>query len=158
VADINRAVLCDEIAQMTGLPKGQVNQVVGALTYATQLHVKRGERVGLVGFGSWEQVKRSARIARNPRTGAPVKVKATKAPRFRAGATFKAVVGGGKLDRPTGLYPLGARSTGTSTGRRGPGPVARSASGPTSRSPRGRSSSPTSRSSSSRRGGRSSAR
>jgi DNA-binding protein HU-beta len=113
---INRTVLCDEIAQMTGLPKGDVNTVVGALIYGTQLHVKRGDRVGLTGFGTWEQVTRSARTARNPRSGEPVKVKASKAPRFRPGQTFKAVVRGEKLERPAGLKALGAASRGVAGG------------------------------------------
>jgi DNA-binding protein HU-beta len=56
--------------------------------------VKKGERVALVGFGTFERQDRKARTARNPRSGDPVKVKATKVPRFRAGQGFKDVVSG----------------------------------------------------------------
>jgi len=68
--------------------------VLGSLIQHTQVAVKKGDRVSLVGFGTFERQDRKARTARNPRSGAPVKVKATKVPRFRAGQGFKDVVAG----------------------------------------------------------------
>jgi len=50
----------------------------------------------LVGFGTFEVRKRAARVGRNPATGAELKIKASKAPAFKAGATFKAAVNGKK--------------------------------------------------------------
>ena len=51
--------------------------------------LKKGEKVQLVGFGTFEVAKRSAREGRNPRTGATMKIKATKAPKFKAGKALK---------------------------------------------------------------------
>jgi DNA-binding protein HU-beta len=68
--------------------------VLGSLIQHTEVAVKKGERVALVGFGTFERQDRRARTARNPRSGEPVKVKATKVPRFRAGQGFKDVVAG----------------------------------------------------------------
>jgi DNA-binding protein HU-beta len=58
--------------------------------------IKKGERVTLLGFGTFERRDRKARTARNPRTNAPVKVKATKIPAFRAGPALKTYVAGGR--------------------------------------------------------------
>ena len=58
------------------------------------LQVKKGERVSLPGFGTFERRNRSARTARNPRTGEEIKVAATKVPAFKPGATLKAAVSG----------------------------------------------------------------
>jgi DNA-binding protein HU-beta len=113
---VNREMLCDEIAQLTGLPKTDVNKVVTGLTYATQLHVKKGDKVGLIGFGTFEQQQRRARIGRNPRSGEPVKVKATKVPRFRAGGPFKQAVAGARLERPASLKPISRGRTTAAAG------------------------------------------
>jgi DNA-binding protein HU-beta len=74
--------------------RGDVDRVLGSLIQHTQVAVKKGDRVSLVGFGTFERQDRKARTARNPRSGEPVKVKATKVPRFRAGQGFKDVVSG----------------------------------------------------------------
>src|SRR6476661_7954622 len=58
--------------------------------------VKKGDSVSLTGFGTFEQRKRGARTFRNPQTGEPVKAKASKVPAFRAGATLKSTVKGGR--------------------------------------------------------------
>ena len=76
------------------MARADVDKVLGSLIQHTQVAVKKGERVALVGFGTFERQDRKARTARNPRSGAPVKVKATKVPRFRAGQGFKDVVAG----------------------------------------------------------------
>jgi DNA-binding protein HU-beta len=57
-------------------------------------HSSKGDKVALVGFGSFEVRKRAARIGRNPKTGAELKIKASKVPAFKAGATLKAAVNG----------------------------------------------------------------
>jgi DNA-binding protein HU-beta len=91
---LNRKELVDAIQKHTQVARTDVDKVLGSLIQHTQVAVKKGERVALVGFGTFERQDRRARTARNPRSGAPVKVKATKVPRFRAGQGFKDVVAG----------------------------------------------------------------
>jgi DNA-binding protein HU-beta len=91
---LNRKELVDAIQKHTQVARTDVDKVLGSLIQHTQVAVKKGERVALVGFGTFERQNRKARTARNPRSGAPVKVKATKVPRFRAGQGFKDVVAG----------------------------------------------------------------
>ncbi len=91
---MNRKELVDSIQKHTSVARTDVDKVLGSLIQHTQVAVKKGERVALVGFGTFERQDRKARTARNPRSGAPVKVKATKVPRFRAGQGFKDVVAG----------------------------------------------------------------
>jgi DNA-binding protein HU-beta len=93
-APLNRKELVDAIQKHTAVARADVDRVLGSLIQHTQVAVKKGERVSLVGFGTFERQDRKARTARNPRSGAPVKVKATKVPRFRAGQGFKDVVAG----------------------------------------------------------------
>jgi DNA-binding protein HU-beta len=93
-APLNRKELVDSIQKHTAVARSDVDKVLGSLIQHTQVAVKRGERVALVGFGTFERQDRKARTARNPRSGEPVKVKATKVPRFRAGQGFKDVVAG----------------------------------------------------------------
>ena len=91
---MNRKELVDAIQKHTLVARTDVDKVLGSLIQHTQVAVKKGDRVSLVGFGTFERQDRKARTARNPRSGAPVKVKATKVPRFRAGQGFKDVVSG----------------------------------------------------------------
>jgi DNA-binding protein HU-beta len=104
---LNRKELVDAIQKHTLVARSDVDKVLGSLIQHTQVAVKKGERVSLIGFGTFERQDRKARTARNPRTGAPVKVKATKVPQFRAGQGFKDVVAGKAA--PPKLTP--ARST-----------------------------------------------
>ena len=90
---MNRKELVDAIQKHTMVSRTDVDKVLGSLIQHTQVAVKKGDRVSLVGFGTFERQDRKARTARNPRSGAPVKVKATKVPRFRAGQGFKDAVG-----------------------------------------------------------------
>ena len=91
---MNRKELVDAIQKHTLVARTDVDKVLGSLIQHTQVAVKKGDRVSLVGFGTFERQDRKARTARNPRSGEPVKVKATKVPRFRAGQGFKDVVAG----------------------------------------------------------------
>lgn len=91
---MNRKELVDAIQKHTQVARTDVDKVLGSLIQHTQVAVKKGDRVSLVGFGTFERQDRKARTARNPRSGDPVKVKATKVPRFRAGQGFKDVVAG----------------------------------------------------------------
>jgi DNA-binding protein HU-beta len=108
---LNRKELVDAIQKHTLVARTDVDKVLGSLIQHTQVAVKKGDRVSLVGFGTFERQDRKARTARNPRSGAPVKVKATKVPRFRAGQGFKDVVAG-KATAPK-LTPVKAAAKAT---------------------------------------------
>ena len=112
---MNRKELVDAIQKHTLVSRTDVDKVLGSLIQHTQVAVKKGDRVSLVGFGTFERQDRKARTARNPRSGAPVKVKATKVPRFRAGQGFKDVVAG-KATAPK-LTPVKATARAASTAK-----------------------------------------
>jgi DNA-binding protein HU-beta len=114
-APLNRKELVDSIQKHTAVARADVDRVLGSLIQHTQVAVKKGDRVSLVGFGTFERQDRKARTARNPRSGEPVKVKATKVPRFRAGQGFKDVVSG-KATAPK-LTAAKAPATATSSAR-----------------------------------------
>jgi nucleoid DNA-binding protein len=116
-APLNRKELVEAIQKHTAVARADVDKVLGSLIQQTQVAVKKGERVSLVGFGTFERQDRRARTARNPRSGEPVKVKATKVPRFRAGQGFKDVVAG-KVATPK-LTAAKATSNARATASRG---------------------------------------
>jgi DNA-binding protein HU-beta len=90
---VNKAELIDSIAGRLG-DKRSASQAVEAVIDTITRTVARGEKVAITGFGIFEKVERAARIARNPATGAKVKVKKTSVPKFRPGTQLKAVVSG----------------------------------------------------------------
>ena len=89
---MNKSQLVDKIVTDPALGKREVEKVDGAFIENVQQCVKKGEKVSLPGFGGWSQTQRKARTARNPRTGAAVKVPAGKGVKFTVGATFKDIV------------------------------------------------------------------
>jgi DNA-binding protein HU-beta len=91
---VNKSELIDAIAEQVG-GRAAAAKAVDAVLEAITSAVAAGERVGIVGFGTFEKRVRGARTARNIRTGAPIKVKATSVPAFRAGAGFKETVASG---------------------------------------------------------------
>jgi DNA-binding protein HU-beta len=91
---LNKKELVDSVAAATGESKRTVSDVLDATINSIQKQVKKGDRVSLPGFGTFSRRARSARTARNPRTGEEIKVKATKVPAFKPGATFKDFVSG----------------------------------------------------------------
>ena len=93
---MNKKELIESIAGSTGENKRVVGDVLDATIDTITGQVKKGERVQLPGFGTFERRARSARTARNPRTGEEIKIKATKVPAFKAGAGFKDAVSGKK--------------------------------------------------------------
>lgn len=93
---MNKADIIDVVAVKLGHSKRDVTNIVEAVIEETKRAVAKGERVALSGFGVFEAQSRKARLGRNPRTGETVKIKATKLPKFRPGAEFKAVVSGTK--------------------------------------------------------------
>ncbi|MDQ3878723.1 MAG: HU family DNA-binding protein [Actinomycetota bacterium] len=93
---MNKKELIDSVASATGESKRTVSEVLDATINTVQKQVKKGDRVSLPGFGTFSRRARSARTARNPRTGEEIKVKATKVPAFKPGAGFKDFVAGGR--------------------------------------------------------------
>jgi DNA-binding protein HU-beta len=93
---MNKGDLVDLVAKNTGESKRVVGDVLDELMTQVQKTVKKGEKVTLPGFGTFERRARAARTARNPQTGEPLKIKATKVPAFKAGASFKSYVSGKK--------------------------------------------------------------
>ena len=91
---MNKKELIDSVADSVGESRRLVNDVLDAAITTVQQQVKRGERVSLPGFGTFERRNRSARTARNPRTGEEIKVPATKVPAFKPGSGFKDFVKG----------------------------------------------------------------
>lgn len=91
---MNKGELVDEIAEKTGVTKKQADTILTALTDVIIETVSSGDKVILVGFGSFEARDRKARNGRNPRTGKTLKIPATKVPAFSAGKVFKEKVKG----------------------------------------------------------------
>jgi DNA-binding protein HU-beta len=106
---VNKAELIDSIAARLGDNKKAASEAVEAVIDTITRTVAKGEKVAITGFGIFEKVERAARIARNPATGASVKVKKTSVPKFRPGTQLKAVVSGAvKLAAPAKSAPAKA--------------------------------------------------
>ena len=93
---MNKAELIDAVTGRGDVSKREVTEIVDAFIEEIKKSVVRGDKVAISGFGIFEAQARKARLGRNPRTGETVKIKATKLPKFRPGAEFKAVVSGAK--------------------------------------------------------------
>ena len=86
---MNREELVAEIAKQTKLTQKSVGEVLTAIIDVTQDTVKKGEKVTLVGFGTFEPRKRAVRNGRNPQTGETIKIEAKTVPTFSAGKKNK---------------------------------------------------------------------
>src|SRR5271155_5791692 len=91
---MNRAELVDSVAQATGQPKTEVTRTLSGLVHTITSALAKGDKVTLVGFGTFERRNRKARTGRNPRTLAPLKIAAARVPAFRAGKELKDIVNG----------------------------------------------------------------
>lgn len=89
---MNKQQLIAKIVKDTGTTKRLATKTVGSLIAAITRALKKGESVTFVGFGTFKTAQRKARIARNPLTGASVKVPKRKAVRFTAGKALKSAV------------------------------------------------------------------
>lgn len=89
---MNRAELVEKVALENGMSKAATDQVLKSFLEAIKTTVKKGGSVGLIGFGTFKQVARAARVGKNPQTGAALKIPAAKVPKFVPGAQFKATV------------------------------------------------------------------
>ena len=86
---MNKGELIDEIATSTDLSKNVIDNIVSATIETVMDTVSDGEKVTLIGFGSFEPRDRKARDGRNPKTGEVIKIPATTIPAFSAGKGFK---------------------------------------------------------------------
>ena len=93
---MNKTELIDAVAKDSGLSRAESARSIDSLINTVQKTLKKGDDVAITGFGKFSVAKRGARTGRNPATGAAIKIKASKAPKFTAGATFKAMVNGKK--------------------------------------------------------------
>ncbi len=89
---MNKVELSAAIASETGLSKKDSEAVVKAFVDVVTEELKKGGKVQLVGFGTFEVSERAAREGRNPQTGKTMKIKASKAPKFKAGKALKDAV------------------------------------------------------------------
>lgn len=114
---MNKAELIDALTEKTGADRKTATDAVENIVDIIVRAVHRGESVTITGFGVFEQRRRAARVARNPRTGETVKVKPTSVPAFRPGAQFKQIIAGGLRIPASG--PAVKRGSGATPTRRG---------------------------------------
>ncbi|MCD4747551.1 MAG: HU family DNA-binding protein [Bacteroidales bacterium] len=89
---MNKAELIDAIASDASITKADAKKSLDAFIGATSKALKKGDRVALVGFGSFSVAKRAARIGRNPQTGKELKIPAKKVVKFKAGSDLSKTV------------------------------------------------------------------
>ncbi len=89
---MNKTELVAAMADQTGLTKKDTEAVLKAFTDVVSDQLKKGEKIQLVGFGTFEVAARAAREGRNPKSGEVMKIAASKAPKFKAGKALKELV------------------------------------------------------------------
>jgi DNA-binding protein HU-beta len=89
---MNKEELVQEIAKKAKVTQKEAAEVLNGLVETVQKTVAKGEKVTLVGFGTFEARKRAARTGRNPQTGKEIKIAAKTVPAFSAGKKFKELV------------------------------------------------------------------
>ncbi|MBQ2984177.1 MAG: HU family DNA-binding protein [Candidatus Gastranaerophilales bacterium] len=89
---MNKEELVQEIAKKAKVTQKEAAEVLNGLVETVQKTVAKGEKVTLVGFGTFESRKRAARTGRNPQTGKEIKIAAKTVPAFSAGKKFKELV------------------------------------------------------------------
>ena len=86
---MNKTELIEHIAKQADISKAAATRALEALIGGVTKSLKKGDSVTVVGFGTFGVTKRAARSGRNPRTGATIKIKAAKVPKFRPGKALK---------------------------------------------------------------------
>lgn len=89
---MNKTELIAAIAEQAQLPKKDAEAALKAFVDVVAAELKKGDKVQLVGFGTFEVSERAAREGRNPQTGLTMKIEASKAPKFKAGKALKDLV------------------------------------------------------------------
>lgn len=91
---MNKTELVEAIAQDSGLSNADARKAVESFISTVQTTLTQGDEIALTGFGKFSVAERGARTGRNPQTGEEVQIKASKAPKFTAGAALKNAVNG----------------------------------------------------------------
>jgi len=86
---VNKTELIDYVAANADIPKAVAARALESTLTAVKVTLKKGGSVSLVGFGTFAVGKRAARVGRNPRTGASIKIKSARVPKFRPGKALK---------------------------------------------------------------------
>ncbi|HZR37187.1 MAG TPA: HU family DNA-binding protein [Nevskia sp.] len=89
---MNKAELINAVADKADVSKADAGRAVDAFIEVVTKALKKNDKVSLVGFGTFALRKRAARTGRNPKTGAPLKIAASKNPSFKAGKALKDAV------------------------------------------------------------------
>lgn len=89
---MTKAELIEKIGKGAGLPRAASEKTLNVIINGVMNALKKGNKVTLVGFGTFSVVKRKVRMGRNPRTNVAIRIPAHKAPKFRAGKAFKDAV------------------------------------------------------------------
>ena len=89
---MQKSDLVEKISAEAGISKAAADRALASLLGSVTRALKQGDRVSLVGFGTFSVSKRAARMGRNPQTGEPIKIKASKVPKFSAGKNLKDTV------------------------------------------------------------------
>lgn len=89
---MNKAELIEAMASSAGLSKADAKKALDGFINATSSALKKGDRISLIGFGSFSISKRSARTGRNPQTGKEIKIAAKNVVRFKAGSDLSSKV------------------------------------------------------------------
>lgn len=90
---MNKTDLINKVAELTELSKKDATKAVDAVFDAISEALQNGDKVQLVGFGNFEVRERSARKGRNPQTGEPIEIAASKTPAFKPGKSLKEMIG-----------------------------------------------------------------
>jgi DNA-binding protein HU-beta len=93
---MNKQELVQEVAKKAELPQNFTEEILSSIIETITKAVSKGQKVTLIGFGTFEPRKRAARVGRNPQTGKELKIPAKTIPAFSAGKSFKALVAGSK--------------------------------------------------------------
>jgi DNA-binding protein HU-beta len=86
---MNKSELIEHIAKQADISKAAATRALDAIVGGVKSTLKKSGSVTIVGFGTFAVTKRAARTGRNPRTGAAIKIKASKVPKFRPGKALK---------------------------------------------------------------------
>ncbi len=89
---MNKTELVAAMAEVSGVSKKDTEAVLKAFTEVVSAELKKGEKIQLVGFGTFEVSERAAREGRNPATGETMQISAAKAPKFKAGKALKDMI------------------------------------------------------------------
>lgn len=89
---MNKTELIEAISKSTGVSKKDCGAVLTSFTSEVEKAVKKGDKVSLIGFGTFSASKRAARTGKNPRTGESIKIASCTIPKFKAGSEFKNIV------------------------------------------------------------------